>query len=133
MSAGERSPAARDVTGLAPMSVEPADESVDTPPVAAHAAEHRELRRPLSQEQRAEGDELWAPTFGATNAADGQAVITVHGDDVYIGGDFWQQMAGLPQFTYRRVAHWNGSSWRGMAHGGDARVRAIAVVGGDVY
>src|SRR3712207_9330923 len=42
-------------------------------------------------------------------------------------------MAGMPDLTYLRVAHWDGASWRRMGKGVDAAVHAIAVVGDDVY
>ena len=82
---------------------------------------------------RAAGDELWATTFGAPNVAAYPSVIAVRGEDVYLGGDFTVQMAGMPDDTYVRVAHWNDSGWQRLGDGVDATVRAIAVVGDDVY
>jgi trimeric autotransporter adhesin len=79
------------------------------------------------------GDELWARTFGAINVAAYPGVIAVRGEQVYLGGTFTVEMAGLPNDTYVRVARWDGSSWRRMGDGVDAAVHAIAVVGDEVY
>jgi len=84
-------------------------------------------------EAQAPGDELWAPTFGAINVAPYPTAIAVHGEEVYLGGDFTLEMAGLPNDTYVRVARWDGSSWRRMGDGVDAPVHALAVVGAEVY
>ena len=79
------------------------------------------------------GDELWASTFGAINVAAYPTEIAVHGEEIYLGGSFTVEMAGLPNDTYVRIARWDGASWRRMGDGVDAEVHAIAVVGGDVY
>ena len=80
-----------------------------------------------------EGDDLWAPTFGAITVAPYPSVVAVDGQQVYVGGTFTLETAGLPNDTYVRVARWDGSSWRRMGDGVDAAVHAIAVVGDDVY
>lgn len=79
------------------------------------------------------GDDLWAPTFGGITVAAYPTVVAVHGEEVYIGGTFTLETAGLPNDTYVRVARWDGSSWRRMGDGVDGAVHAIAVVGDDVY
>jgi hypothetical protein len=77
-------------------------------------------------------DAPWATIFGAINVADHPTVVAARGDEVYLGGDFITHMAGMPDLTYLRVAHWDGSGWRRMGDSVDAAVHAIAVVG-DVY
>ena len=79
------------------------------------------------------GDELWSTEFGAINVAAYPSVIAVRGEEVYLGGTFTVEMAGLPDDTFMRVAHWDGSRWRRMGDGADAAVHAITVVGQEVY
>jgi hypothetical protein len=83
--------------------------------------------------ERTPDDEPWDRTFGAINVAPYPSAIAVRGDEVFLGGDFFVQMAGMPDETYVRIAHWDGTGWRRMGDGVDAPVHAIAVVGGDVY
>lgn len=78
-------------------------------------------------------DAPWAPTFGAISLPDSPTVVAVRGEEVYVGGTFDGEMAGLPAATYLRIAHWDGSSWNRMGGGVDAAVHAIALVGDDVY
>ena len=78
-------------------------------------------------------DAAWAPTFGPVSLADSPTVIAVRGADVYLGGTFDGEMAGLPAGTYVRIAHWDGASWNRLGDGVDAAVHAIAVVGDDVF
>jgi hypothetical protein len=59
--------------------------------------------------------------------------VAVAGDAVYLGGDFTGVMAGMPQDTYLRVARWDGTAWSRLGDGLDGTVRAIAVVGTDVF
>src|SRR4051794_29398666 len=54
------------------------------------------------------GDDLWARTFGAGDVAPYPRAIAVRGDELFVGGDFTLQMAGMPDETYVRVAHWDG-------------------------
>lgn len=42
-------------------------------------------------------------------------------------------MAGMPEGTYNRIVRWDGSAWQRMGAGVDGTVRAIVVVGDDVY
>ena len=72
----------------------------------------------------AAGDEQWATTFGAVDVAAGPAAIAVRGDEVFLGGDFTTEMAGMLQDMYVRVAHRDGSGWRRMGDGVDATVYA---------
>ncbi len=79
------------------------------------------------------GDDVWSTGFGAVNVAAYPTAVAVHGQQVFLGGTFTVEMAGLPNDTFVRVARWDGSSWRRMGEGVDAEVHAFAVVGGDVY
>jgi hypothetical protein len=128
--------------GTTPLSAAVAEESEAEP--LAVAEPHVNPRRGASASERealaleppttpAQDDDLWATTFGAPNVAAYPTVIAVRGDEVFLGGDFTVQMAGMPDDTYVRVAHWDGAGWRRMGDGLDATVHAIAVVGGDVY
>ena len=60
-------------------------------------------------------------------------VTVVRGDEVYVGGDFTYGTAGMATGTYNRVARWDGTGWQQLGSGLDGTVRAIAVVGTDVY
>ena len=75
----------------------------------------------------------WSTAFGATNVAPVPTAIAVSGDTIYLGGSFINPMAGMPEFTYNRIARWDGSGWHRMGEGVDSAVHAIAVVGNDVY
>ena len=147
---GTRNVQAPGLPGTAPLGM-PAAEASDAASDAAdpklrlaataRAFPHRELAGPWAEAERetaaleapVTGDELWATTFGAINVAAYPNVIAVRGDEVYLGGSFTVEMAGLPNDTYVRVARWDGSSWRRMGDGVDADVHGIAVVGEDVY
>lgn len=96
-------------------------------PLSAAVAEDCDTAPPVA------GDELWSTGFGAINVAAYPSVVAVHGDEVYLGGSFTVEMGGLPNDTFVRVAHWDGSRWRRLGDGVDATVHAIAVVGDAVY
>ncbi|HWT25441.1 MAG TPA: hypothetical protein VN213_18195, partial [Solirubrobacteraceae bacterium] len=81
----------------------------------------------------AAGDAPWARAFGAISVAAYPGAIAVRGKEVFLGGEFTLQMAGMPDYTYVRIAHWDGVGWRRMGDGVDGTVRAIAVVGEEVY
>ena len=78
-------------------------------------------------------DPSWSTAFGATNVAAFPSAVAVSGETVYLGGDFITHMAGMPDLTYNRIARWDGVGWNRMSAGLDAPVRAIAVVGKDVF
>ena len=120
--------------GTAPLSPAAAEASAAEPaPLPAVATERAAPAALAPLPPPAAGDEQWATTFGAIDVAAGPAAIAVRGDEVFLGGDFTTEMAGMPQDMYVRVAHWDGSGWRRMGDGVDAAVRMIAVVGEDVY
>jgi hypothetical protein len=79
-------------------------------------------------------DTAWSRRFGATNVGMTPLASAVADDGtVYVGGDFAGPMAGMPEHTYQRIAAWDGTAWHRMGEGLDGIVRAIAVVGDDVY
>ena len=132
--------------GVTPMTPEPVDDLVATgaassevpaseaPPIRndSRPEDHRGDRSLRSGSDRGP-DAPWLPTFGAISLADSPTVIAVRGEEVYVGGTFDGEMAGLPAGTYARIARWDGSSWSRMGDGVDAPVHAIALVGDDVY
>jgi hypothetical protein len=89
--------------------------------------------QPLAAAAERGPDAPWATTFGAIGLAASPTVIAARGEELYLGGTFDGEMAGLPAATFLRVAHWDGSSWNRLGDGVDAPVHAIAVVGDDVY
>ena len=116
------SPAAAEASAAEPAPL-PAVATERAAPAVARAAPTARRRR------RAVGDHVRR----AVDVAAGPAAIAVRGDEVFLGGDFTTEMAGMPQDMYVRVAHRDGLGRRRMGDGVDATVHAIAVVGEDVY
>jgi hypothetical protein len=83
----------------------------------------------------------WSALGGQSGAINNVVVaIAVNGDDVYIGGSFYNfQNNGAPVDAADYIAKWNGANW--SAVGGDGsgnsslngQVNAIAISGSDVY
>jgi trimeric autotransporter adhesin len=78
-------------------------------------------------------DAPWETVFGSPSLGPDLEAVAVDGPKVYIGGNFTYAMAGTANATYNRVAEWDGRGWKRMGLGVDATVRAIAVVGDDVF
>ena len=62
-------------------------------------------------------------------------VITIDGNDVYIGGRFKsvKNSNGSVVANTKHIAKWNGSSWSALGRGTNNIVNAIAVKGNEVY
>ncbi len=145
MSAGAGGP--RDLAGLAPLTAEPFDGPATMlaqapaelrPAAVARAAEDgpgatARSGAPVAAPADRGPDAPWATAFGAISLADSPTVIAVAGTDLYLGGTFEGEMAGMFAGTYRRIARWDGSGWHRLGDGVDGQVHAIAVVGADVY
>ncbi len=73
-------------------------------------------------------------SYGSSNIPPYIAAVTIHGADVYVGGQF--AVAG--GVTANNIVKWDGTQWsalgNGLAGGAGSEVRAIAVsANGDVY
>ncbi|MCH8942636.1 MAG: hypothetical protein IIA48_09405 [Bacteroidetes bacterium] len=62
-------------------------------------------------------------------------VITINGNDIYIGGRFKsvKNSNGTVVANTKHIAKWNGSSWSALGKRTNNTVSAIAVKGNDVY
>jgi uncharacterized membrane protein len=111
-----------------------ADGAPDATSVTAAAAPPAPAASAAARVDPAPGaDAPWSTVFGAPYVGMYPTVAAADGETAYLGGEFINQMAGLPPGTFNRIARWDGAAWHRMGEGLDAHVHAIAIVGDDVY
>ena len=88
--------------------------------------------RAMAMEQDAvtatSSDGVWSSM--APGLSDDVRAVAVAGADVYVGGNFVNDLGNVDA-DY--IAHWDGTEWKSLGSGLNGIVHAIAVVGSDVY
>lgn len=119
--------------GRGPLSAAAPTGTAPAPRAAAASEGAAPQPAPPAAGARGPDDAAWASTFGSPHLPPDCFAAAVDGERLWVGGDFTYAFAGTANDTYRRVAAWDGSGWQPMGQGVDAAVRAVLVVGTDVY
>ena len=74
----------------------------------------------------------WSALGGGLNTT--VRALAVSDTNLYVGGDFTTAGSSpSPTITANRIAMWNGSAWSALGTGAGITVKALAVLGGNLY
>jgi hypothetical protein len=75
----------------------------------------------------------WQQGLASPVVGPGVLATAVHGRRVVVGGEFTYGTAGMPNGAFSRIALWDGTGWQALGSGMDGAVRAVAIVGDQIY
>jgi hypothetical protein len=79
------------------------------------------------------GGGSWQQGLASPAVGPGVLATAVHGRRVVVGGEFTYGTAGMPNGAFSRIALWDGTGWQALGSGMDGAVRAVAIVGDQIY